>query len=84
MVGIKQHLRAVVHNNVVLSPALKLPLPVGDGGEGGNDEEGATHPGLEARVNKAQRLDRFTKTHLVSQDTVVPAQARMRSTCTEA
>lgn len=34
-------LRAVIHDDIHGSPGAKLPLPVGDGGQGGDDEEGS-------------------------------------------
>lgn len=34
-------LAAVVHNGIHLCPRSKLPFPVGDSGEGGDDEERA-------------------------------------------
>ena len=36
-----QGLPAVVDDDVEIAPALKLPLPVSDGGEGGNHQEWA-------------------------------------------
>lgn len=45
-------LRAVIYDDVHGSPRAKLPLPVGDGGERGDDEEGAANSHGEDLIQK--------------------------------
>ena len=59
---------AVVHDHIQLRPRLKLTLPVGDGGEGHDDEEGTSHAIAHHLLDEGERLDGLAKTHLVSQD----------------
>lgn len=61
----------MIDDNVKVYPALKLSLPVGDGGKRCDDEEGAAHTGLVTRVHEAQGLDGLAQTHLIRQDAVV-------------
>lgn len=63
-------LRAVIHNDIHMRPRAKLPLPVGDGGQGGNDEEGAADPHAENLIQKGDGLDSFSQPHFVCQYTV--------------
>ncbi len=60
----------MIHDNVHVCPRAKLPLPVGDGGQRGDDEEGATDPHVEDLVQKGDGLDGLSQTHLVCQDAV--------------
>ena len=46
----------MVDNDIELGPQFKLALPVGNGREGCDDEEGATDPVLVDRVDPGQRL----------------------------
>lgn len=48
---------AVIHDDVHVSPRPKLPLPVGDGGEGGDDEEGPPDSHAEDLEQEGDRLD---------------------------
>lgn len=60
----------MVDHCIELSPGPELPLPVGDGGEWGNDQEwplNALHVNL---VEECNGLDGLSQTHLISQDTV--------------
>ena len=63
-------LRAVVHDDVHVRPRAELPLPVGDGGQGGDDEEGPTNPHAEDLVQKGDGLDGLSQTHFIRQDAV--------------
>lgn len=55
----------MVDDDVEVGPSFKLPLPVGDGREWGNDEEGAADSILVAGIHKGERLDGLPQTHLV-------------------
>lgn len=61
---------AVVDNDVEVGPRSELPLPVGDGGEGGDDEEGAPDAHTPDLLQKRDGLDGLPQTHLIGQDTV--------------
>lgn len=63
-------LRAVIHDDVHVRPRAKLPLPVGDGGQGGNDEERAADPHVEDLIQKGDGLDGLSQPHLIGQNTV--------------
>jgi hypothetical protein len=52
------------------SKALELAVPVGDGGEGGTDEEGAGDAHIDHVTQHGHALYSLAQTHLVSQDTV--------------
>lgn len=67
-------LRAVVHDDVHVCPCAKLPLPVGDGGQGSDDEEGASDPHVEDLVQEGDGLDGLSQTHFICQYAVFPAQ----------
>lgn len=58
-------LRAVVHDDVHVRPVAELPLPVGDGGERGDDEEGPSDPHVEDLVQKSDGLDGLSQTHFI-------------------
>lgn len=59
------YLWAVVHNNVHVRPCAKLPLPVGDGGQRRDDEEGPANPHAEDLVEKGDGLNCLSQTHLI-------------------
>lgn len=65
-------LAAVVDNDVDLSPGAELPLPVGDGGKGGDDEEGSPQAHGKHLKEEGDGLDGLPQAHLVSQDAVLP------------
>lgn len=50
-------LRAVIHDDVHGRPHAKLPLPVGDGGQRGDDEEGAADSHAEDLEQEGDGLD---------------------------
>lgn len=52
-------LAAVVHNGVHLCPRSELPLPVSDGGERSDDEEGAVDSPEEDFWKECDGLDGF-------------------------
>ena len=65
-------LRAPVINHTVnISPRLKLSLPVGDGGERRNDQEGTDDSGASHFFQKSNGLDGFAQTHFISKDAVL-------------
>ena len=74
--GLAAGLAAVVDHGVELRPGAELALPVGDGGERGDHQEGALDPREEDLVEEGDGLDGLTQTHLVSQDTVTTAGRR--------
>lgn len=47
----------MVDDDVEVGPQLELPLPVGDGGEGCDHEEGSADPVLVNGIDPGQRLD---------------------------
>lgn len=63
---------AVVDDGVHVGPCGELPLPVGDGGEGSNDQEGALDVCSVNLRQQRDRLDGLPQTHLICQDTVLP------------
>ena len=65
-------LGAVVHDDVHVGPRAELPLPVGDGGQRGYDEEGAADAHVEDLIQEGDGLDGLTQAHLVGQDAVFP------------
>lgn len=65
-------LGSVVHDDVHVRPRAELPLPVGDGGQGGDDEEGASDAHAEDLEEERDGLDGFPQTHLICQDAVFP------------
>lgn len=48
---------AVIDNDIHVCPGAKLPLPVGNGGQGSNDEKRATDPHAENLVEKGDGLN---------------------------
>lgn len=64
---------AVVHNDIEVRPGSELPLPVSDGGEWGDDEKRPLDPCATDLIQKCDGLDGLTQTHLISQNTVTPA-----------
>lgn len=62
----------MIHDDVQGRPRAELPLPVGDGGQGGDDEEGAADPHAEDLVQEGDGLDGLSQTHLICQDAVFP------------
>lgn len=58
-------LRAVIHDDIHVRPRAELPLPVGDGGEGGDDEEGPADPHVEDLIEKGDGLDGLSQTHFI-------------------
>ena len=71
-------LGAVVDNGVEGGPRAELPLPVGDGGEGCNDQEGPADAQAEHLVQEGDGLDGLPQAHLVGQDAVLPVGIRTR------
>lgn len=75
--GLAAGLAAMVDHRVELCPSPKLPLPVGDGGEWGDDQErplNALHVNL---IEECYGLDGLSQTHLISQDTVTSVEDRL-------
>lgn len=65
-------LAAVIDDGVHFSPCAELSLPVGDGGERGDDEEGSSQTHEENLIEKRDGLDGLPQPHLISQNTVFP------------
>lgn len=65
-------LGSVVDDDVHVGPGAKLSLPVGDGGERRDDQEGPTNPHVEDLKQKCDGLNRLSQTHLVCKDAVFP------------
>lgn len=65
-------LAAVIDNDVHFSPCAEFPLPVGDGGERGDDEEGSSQTHEENLKEERDGLDGLPQPHLISQNTVFP------------
>lgn len=63
---------AMVHNDIEVRPGSELSLPVGDGRERGNDEERPLYPCAIDLIQKCDRLDGLSQTHLIRQNTVTP------------
>lgn len=63
---------AMVNNGIHVGPRGELPLPIGDGGEGSNDQEGALDAGSVHFRQQCDGLDGLPQTHLICQDTVLP------------
>ena len=61
----------MVDDDVDVGPRLKLPLPVADGGERYDDEEGAADPEVYGLLEEGDGLNRLTQTHLIGQDAVL-------------
>lgn len=55
--GLAAGLAAVVHHSVKLRPGAELSLPVGDGGERGDDQERPLDAHLENLIEECNRLD---------------------------
>lgn len=72
-------LGAVVDDDVHVGPGAKLSLPVGDGGQWGNDEEGPSNPHVEDLIEKRDGLDCFSQSHLVRQNAVFPGNKQTGS-----
>lgn len=53
-------LGAVVHDDVHVGPGAKLSLPVGDGGERRNDQEGPANPHIENLKEECDGLNCFS------------------------
>lgn len=60
----------MIHDDIHVRPGAKLPLPVCNGGQGGNDEEGASDPHTENLVQKGDGLDGLSQPHFICQYTV--------------
>ena len=58
----------MVDHTVHVGPGLHLPLPVGDGGEGCEDEERPPHAALLHLPQEPDGLDGLTQSHLVGQN----------------
>lgn len=76
-------LRAVIHNDVHVRPRAELPLPVGDGGQGGDDEEGPADPHAEDLVQEGDGLDGLSQTHFICQYTVFSGWGEKRESVRE-
>lgn len=75
--GLAAGLAAMVDYHIELCPSPELPLPVGDGGQWGNDQEwplNALHVNL---IEECYGLNGLSKTHLISQDTVSSVKKQM-------
>lgn len=64
---------AVVHDHVEVGPRAELALPVGDGGEWRDDEEGAADAHALDLLQECDGLDGLAQAHFVGQDAVTPA-----------
>lgn len=64
-------LAAVVDDGIHLSPGAELALPVGDGGQGRDDEEWPPDPQQEYFVEERDGLDGLPQAHLIRQDAVL-------------
>ena len=62
----------MVHDGVHIGPGGELALPVGDGGERGDHQEGALDACAKHLRQQRDGLDGLPQTHLVSQDAVLP------------
>lgn len=60
----------MVHDHVHLCPSFKLAVPMWDRRQGRNDQKGSTNViGVVDLVQKGDRLDCLSETHLVGHDT---------------
>lgn len=60
----------MVHNGIEIGPGTKLPLPVGNGGKGGNNEEWSFDAHAINFFKECDGLDGLSQAHLVCQDAV--------------
>ena len=64
---------AVVHDAVHVCPAFELPLPVGNGGQRSDHQEGPPYTLLLVQVAaEGDTLHSLAKPHLVGEDAVAP------------
>lgn len=73
-------LRAVIHDDIHVCPCTKLPLPVGDGGQRGDDEEGSTDVHVENLEQKSDWLNGLPQPHLICQYAVF-SRKEMKTMC---
>lgn len=69
----------MVDDDVHVGPGAELSLPVGDGGQRGDDEEGPSNAHVEDLVEKRDGLDGFSQSHLVGQNAVFPGNKQTGS-----
>lgn len=72
--GFPAGLAAMVDHNVEVCPGPELPLPIGDGGERGDDQKWPFNVLHEYLVQECDGLDGLPKPHFISQDTVTSAE----------
>ena len=66
----------MVNYSVHVSPGLKLSLPVADGGEGHDDEEGSLNAILVDFIEESDALNGLPKTHLIRKDAVLTERGK--------
>lgn len=66
----------MINNNIHTRPCTKLSLPVGYGGQGGNDEEGSTDPHVEYFIQKSDGLNGLSQTHFIRQYTIFSRESK--------
>ena len=67
-------LTSVIHDDVHVRPQLEFPLPIGNGGEGGDHQKGAVDAVLKDAVQVGQALDGLAQPHFVGQEAVAPVE----------
>lgn len=71
----------VVNDDVEVGPRVELAFPVGDGGEGCNDEERRLDANAMNLLQECDGLDGLSQAHLISQDAVA-SETRIKITAT--
>lgn len=69
---------SVIHNDIEVSPGMKLALPVCNGGEWGDDEEWPLNAHTLNLLEECDGLDCFSEAHLVCQNAVSSKRWRGR------
>lgn len=66
----------MINDNIHMRPRTKLSLPVGYGGQGGNNEEGSADPHVEYFIQKSDGLDGLSQTHFIRQYTIFSRESK--------
>lgn len=74
--GLAAGLATVVDHHVELRPGPELPLPVGNGGERRDDQEGPLDALHEHLIKECNGLDGLPQTHLIRQDAVTSGREK--------
>lgn len=68
----------VINDDIEVGPSMELALPVGNGGEGCNDEERPLDANAINLLQECDGLDGFPQAHLICQDAVASEMGEVK------